>query len=273
MSISSRYILISIFLILTFVLTSVLVTPNSSISSALAQASPALITVLCVVISKNKMLAIQNLGLLVIGRFKWYLISILLPFFAILFSYSSGTLLNLFSFHFYFESNPFKFIYHFLILTLWWPLVWAFGEELGWRGFLQPKLIDIFGIKKGLLMTGIIWGAWHVIFIVNGGYYQSGNVFLNTLFLIITVTLMSIAIGYVRLKSQSIWPCVLFHSASNAAWQMWMAQFKPISTYAVYFSGEAGIFNILFWMVCAFYFLIELNNRSGLPYCAPRSAD
>ena len=41
-------------------------------------------------------------------------------------------------------------------------LVAYLGEELGWRAFMYPILIDKLGTKKGLLSGGIIWGFWHL---------------------------------------------------------------------------------------------------------------
>ena len=37
----------------------------------------------------------------------------------------------------------------------------ALGEETGWRGFLFPQLKARFGRRKGRLLGGFIWGAWH----------------------------------------------------------------------------------------------------------------
>ena len=42
---------------------------------------------------------------------------------------------------------------------LLWPAV--FGEEYGWRVFLQDRLLPLFGGYKGVLLLGIIWGIWH----------------------------------------------------------------------------------------------------------------
>ena len=34
------------------------------------------------------------------------------------------------------------------------------AKELGWRGYLLPKLMPL-GEKKALLISGLIWGLWH----------------------------------------------------------------------------------------------------------------
>ena len=41
------------------------------------------------------------------------------------------------------------------------------GEELGWRGFLLPKLLPI-GQWKAILVSGLIWGFWHAPVIAQG---------------------------------------------------------------------------------------------------------
>jgi len=38
----------------------------------------------------------------------------------------------------------------------------ALGEEPGWRGFLQPRLTERFGLLRGSLVLGAIWAVWHV---------------------------------------------------------------------------------------------------------------
>jgi hypothetical protein len=37
----------------------------------------------------------------------------------------------------------------------------AFGEELGWRGYAQEKFVGQFGMFGGLLLLGVLWGFWH----------------------------------------------------------------------------------------------------------------
>jgi len=41
------------------------------------------------------------------------------------------------------------------------------GEEFGWRGFAHPRLFDRYGAVLGPLLTGLIWGVWHLFYAVN----------------------------------------------------------------------------------------------------------
>ncbi len=103
----------------------------------------------------------------------------------------------------------------------------ALGEEIGWRGFLYPQLKVRFGRRKGWLLGGAIWGAWHwpLIWLIG---YEYGAAAGNTkgyvgfpvvgmlLFCVITVG-WGILHDWLYERSGSIWVPSLFHGAINAA--------------------------------------------------------
>ena len=37
-----------------------------------------------------------------------------------------------------------------------------FGEEYGWRYYLQPVLQKRFGLRAGVIILGVVWGLWHI---------------------------------------------------------------------------------------------------------------
>ncbi|NIM48808.1 MAG: CPBP family intramembrane metalloprotease, partial [Gemmatimonadales bacterium] len=43
----------------------------------------------------------------------------------------------------------------------------TFGEEYGWRGFLQDELVKL-GTLRGVLLIGVVWGLWHFPVILRG---------------------------------------------------------------------------------------------------------
>lgn len=47
-------------------------------------------------------------------------------------------------------------------VLLIWPLLAALGEEMGWRGFLYPRLIPRLGWFGAAIVVGVIWGVWHL---------------------------------------------------------------------------------------------------------------
>ena len=105
--------------------------------------------------------------------------------------------------------------------------VLALGEEIGWRGFLYPQLKERFGRKKGWIIGGVIWGAFHwpIIWLIGyeyGAYtgnpsgYFGAPVVGMLLFCVIT-TGWGILHDRLYEKSGSIWTPALFHGAINAA--------------------------------------------------------
>lgn len=89
----------------------------------------------------------------------------------------------------------------------------AFGEEYGWRGYLQSALIKI-GKRRGILLLGVIWGVWHYPVIWMGHNYP-GHPLLGTLLMTIYTVLLAFVLGYVMLKTGSIWLVAFLHALNN----------------------------------------------------------
>jgi membrane protease YdiL (CAAX protease family) len=93
------------------------------------------------------------------------------------------------------------------------------GEELGWRGYLLPKLRGFFSDRAALFITGMIWGIWHWPVIVMGHNYGTGYVgypWLGILAMIVFCVVLGIIEGYVAIKLASVIPAAMIHSVLNA---------------------------------------------------------
>jgi len=92
--------------------------------------------------------------------------------------------------------------------------VFAFGEELGWRGYLLKTLHN----KKFLhvsLITGIVWGIWHFPLILLGHNYPQNPV-AGVGMMIILCILLSPMMTYIVIKSKSVITAAIFHGSNNA---------------------------------------------------------
>jgi membrane protease YdiL (CAAX protease family) len=90
------------------------------------------------------------------------------------------------------------------------PLV-DLGEEIGWRDYLVPRLLPL-GTVPALLLTGLVWAAWHLPFNLILGYNKGAAGF--PLFAL-DIILFGALLGYLRLRSGSVWPCAILHAAYN----------------------------------------------------------
>ncbi|GAA4619526.1 CPBP family glutamic-type intramembrane protease [Saccharopolyspora hordei] len=92
--------------------------------------------------------------------------------------------------------------------------VLAFGEEWGWRGWLLPRLAER-GTGFALLVSGVVWGVWHAPLTLRGYNYPNLGPWAAPLF-VGTCVLLGLLLGWLRLRSGSVWPAVVGHGAFNA---------------------------------------------------------
>lgn len=93
------------------------------------------------------------------------------------------------------------------------------GEELGWRGYLLPKLRMFLSDRIALIITGAIWGIWHLPIIVMGHNYRTGYwgyPWLGILAMIVFCIVLGIIEGFISIKLQSSIPAAMIHSTVNA---------------------------------------------------------
>lgn len=94
--------------------------------------------------------------------------------------------------------------------------VFAFGEEVGWQGFLVPQLFRVTGFTQTALLRGVIWSLWHFPLILGGIYGpQDTPVWYRLVCFTVTMTGISFAFAWLGLRSGSLWPGVFMHAMHN----------------------------------------------------------
>ena len=103
------------------------------------------------------------------------------------------------------------------------PLVnglFGLGEEVGWRGVMYPMLKDKLGRVKGMILGGVIWGAWHWPIMVFAGYEYGleywGAPFLGMAIFCLFATVGGIILDVLYEKTKCIWVPSVGHGAINA---------------------------------------------------------
>jgi membrane protease YdiL (CAAX protease family) len=112
-----------------------------------------------------------------------------------------------------------------LLLAPFINVLFAMGEELGWRGFLLPKLLPL-GQWKAILITGVIWGIWHAPVILQGQNYP-GYPIPGLFMMMVFTTLLGIIFAWMYLNARSPWVVALAHGSVNAAAGLPVLFLKP----------------------------------------------
>ena len=144
----------------------------------------------------------------------------------------------------------------------------AFGEEYGWRGYLQGELIKL-GRMRGILLVGVIWGLWHAPIIAMGHNYPGYpvlGIFLMTLY---TVAL-GFFLGYAVLKSGSVWLAAFLHGLNNqVAAFLFAAIYMPDDPV---FSFGVGLYGIVVWAIVVAGLLL-LDQKVWTPAAEPATEE
>lgn len=91
----------------------------------------------------------------------------------------------------------------------------ALGEEIGWRGFLTPRLTALTGFVWATLITGLIWAAWHLPMVVLSNYNAGGDRTFEIASFVVMVVAGSGVYAWLRLESGSLWPAATLHASHN----------------------------------------------------------
>jgi CAAX protease family protein len=143
--------------------------------------------------------------------------------------------------------------------------VLAYAEEVGWRGYLLPRLLPL-GERAAFLISGVVWIAWHLPYILfTANYHHDGNRALVLTLFAANVLAFAVLFGQLRIRSNSLWPAVLAHFAHNATFA-WLGTYAIRTTHPVavneYLTGDTGLFVLIGTAACG-YALSRSTRRSG----------
>src|SRR5829696_2001303 len=107
-----------------------------------------------------------------------------------------------------------SFFIEFGMFVVWFSL----AEEIGMRGYLQPRLMSLGG-SRALLLVGLVWATWHMpLIFLTPFYHAAGNKLIILPLFYGTIVAASFFFGYMRIYTGSIWPASIAHAVHNAAW-------------------------------------------------------
>jgi membrane protease YdiL (CAAX protease family) len=103
------------------------------------------------------------------------------------------------------------------------PIGLAFGvlagffEEFGWSGFAYPRVGARFGLLRGAVLLGLIWGLWHVPVVDSLGAASPHGSALPLFFLafVLVLTSLRVLIAWIYTRTGSLLMAQCMHASST----------------------------------------------------------
>lgn len=109
------------------------------------------------------------------------------------------------------EVNPLRLIVIFFVFAV---IDGPLGEEIGWRGFLLPRLLEWMRPLAASLLIGAVWFLWHLpLYAAQGDRIM--DVSFLWLYLLLNVAYAVLHTWLFLRSNGSAWLAVFFHTAGN----------------------------------------------------------
>jgi membrane protease YdiL (CAAX protease family) len=150
-----------------------------------------------------------------------------------------------------------------LLLNLLIIILLVVGEEIGFRGYLLPRLREL-GSTKAVVISGFLHGTWHLpLILLTSFYLTEGNRLLTIPLFLLLLTAAGVMSGVLRLTTDSLWPSVILHATFNAFLGVFATLTVARSPLTIYIIGESGVLTLAAAASVAFWFLHRsLNTKS-----------
>lgn len=102
------------------------------------------------------------------------------------------------------------------VISIFVSLLTALGEEIGWRGFMLPALLERIGVIKAIAAVSLFWCLWHFPLLIWGGYMEGTPLWYSLIAFVLCIFPVGIICAILTIKSGSVWPAAFLHAAHNA---------------------------------------------------------
>ena len=137
------------------------------------------------------------------------------------------------------------------------------GEELGWRGFMLPKLLEEHSLIKSTFFVGLAWGIWHFASFTFPGAalpeFFDVSVWSILLYFVNTISL-SFVFTFVYLKTDgSVFYAIFLHAFFNIASSVAIDLLGETQNISILVS--AYVLNLILAGMCGF-FLVKRSSKA-----------
>lgn len=168
---------------------------------------------------------------------RWWPAAILVPALIITLPYLVAWMFGLVTFHDLGQIGP-DLLFGGVVFS-----VVILGEEIGWRGFLLPRLREVTSPRRAAVLTGLLHGLFHVPLITLTSSYDSvGSPWLVVPIVVVTITAAGVFYAWLWERGASVWPVAIAHNAVNTVIDAAATTTLTTSPVALsYVAGESGL--------------------------------
>jgi membrane protease YdiL (CAAX protease family) len=185
----------------------------------------------------------RGIGLHRLGL-RWWPVAIVIPFVLMAIAYGVALVLNVAELNNpsglpgYLAANGVGMAINLLI-----GAIVIMGEEIGWRGFLLPRLQTALNRRPAALLTGFIHGLFHLPLILLTTVYDNvGSRWVIAPVVVLVITGGGVFYAWLRDHSQSVWPVAVAHNVVNTVFELGTKATVAASPVALaYVAGEGGL--------------------------------
>jgi len=112
-----------------------------------------------------------------------------------------------------------------IYLVISFPL--ALGEEFGWRGYCQNRMIRQFGLVAGLVLLGLLWGFWHSPIYYVMQQYPDHPLLGCFVMTPLDNLMVVVPMAWLYIRSGSIWVPTFTHAFADILWGFSGLLFPP----------------------------------------------
>lgn len=145
-----------------------------------------------------------------------------------------------------------------------------FGEEFGWRGYLQPRVGGAQHPWRSAIVVGIIWGAWHLPLNLNGYNFPNHRLLGVPVFLVSCIFL-SFIFGWIYHRAASVWAASLAHAALNAVGGSSMLMLFPDRTKLIWLNPVGLLGWVPLAAMCVAIVMLDRRSARTIPVVPART--
>ncbi len=139
----------------------------------------------------------------------------------------------------------------------------TFGEELGWSGFLTPKLLKVTSILNTSIIVGLFWSFWHFPAIIGGIYSWDAPLWIALPSFTVSFIAFSLIRSVLVSKSNSLWTGVILHASHNIILMSMFWEMTVKTKYTSYLVSETGVIIALTYLGIALIFW-KINSKKAI---------